>query len=227
MLFFAPSDWEIKWQENGLIGAKRFLIRVWNLVESVQSNSPTVQQSAGLLDSRIAGLHRKMHQTIKRVTEDIDPKLEFNTAISAIMELVNEIYEVIGDKKEETGNPVVREAVKTAVILLAPMIPHIAEEMWEKMAEQNGVPTNVGGEKPSIFNHPWPKYDPAALVAQEVELVVQVSGKLKSRIIVATNATEEDIKKKALEDDKIKQILSGNPPRKIIVVPGRLVNIVP
>lgn len=216
MLFFAPSDWEIKWQENGLIGAKRFLIRVWNLVENVQSNRPTDQPSTGLLDSQTSGLHRKMHQTIKKVTEDIDPKLEFNTAISAIMELVNEIYEVTSDKEQATSNPVVREAVKTVVILLSPMAPHISEEMWEKL-----------GEKPSIFNHPWPKYDPAALVAQEIELVVQVSGKIKSRIIVATNATEEDIKKKALEDDKIKPLLSGKPPRKVIVVPGRLVNIVP
>lgn len=214
ILFFAPAHWEIRWNEKGVVGAQRFLNRVWNLVESIQSNRPADRPTAGRRDSKTAGLVRQMHETIKRVTEDIDPKLEFNTAISAIMELVNTIYEVRNEKLE-VGNRIINEAVRTVVILLAPFVPHIAEEMWEKL-----------GEKPSVFNQKWPAYDPKALVTEEIELAVQVNGKLRGKIIVATNASEDEIRKIALADDKIKLLLSGKPPRKVIIVPRRLVNIV-
>ena len=231
MLFFAPSEWEIRWTDKGLIGAKRFLTRVWNLVIDQQTNSPTVRQSnspttqqsaellnsrtAGLLDFQTAGLHRKIHLTIKRVTEDIDPALHYNTAISAIMELVNEVQKVTGNQSSVIGSPVVREAIRTTVILLAPFVPHLAEELWEKM-----------GEPPSIFQQPWPVYDPQAIKTEEIELPVQVNGRLRSRITVEATASDEEIKQKALADEKIKTSLGDKPPQKIIIVPGRLVNIV-
>jgi leucyl-tRNA synthetase len=158
-----------------------------------------------------------MHQTIKKVTEDIDPKLEYNTAISSLMELVNEIYSTI-EKNNDADKPVIREAIKTVIMLISPFTPHIAEEMWSKIAEGSGE---------SILKQKWPTYNTAALVADEVELVLQISGKVKSRIVVSTKASEEEIKKIALEDDKIKQALGGKPPKKVIVIPRRLVNIVP
>jgi len=216
MAFFAPSDWEIRWSDKGLIGAQRFINRVWNLVTtSIEQRAKSVEESGSKPDALRSTLSRKMHQTIKRVTEDIDPKLEFNTAISAIMELVNEIQQVTSYKLQVTGNTVVKEAIRTVVLLLAPFIPHTAEEMWERL-----------GEKPSIFNQPWPAYDPKALVAEETELVVQINGKVRGRITVETNTPEEVIKQKVLADEKIQSILAGKPPRKIIIVPGRLVNLV-
>ena len=211
MLFFAPSDWEIKWHEKGLIGAKRFILRVWNLLETY-AKIPDDKKPLPNTE-----LYRKMHQTIKKVTKDIDPKLEYNTAISSLMELVNEIYSTI-EKKNEADKPVIREAIKTVIMLISPFTPHIAEEMWEKITEQSGE---------SILNQKWPSYNPSALVADEVEIVIQISGKVKSRIVLSTKASEEEIKKIALEDDKIKQALEGKTPKKVIVIPRRLVNIVP
>jgi leucyl-tRNA synthetase len=217
MLFFAPSDWEIRWHEKGLIGAKRFIMRVWNLANSVIEHRANNKEQTTNNKPELKPLLRKMHQTIKKVTEDIDPKLEFNTAISAIMELVNEIYQLTAKNEQLISSGEIHEAVKTTVLLLAPFIPHLSEEMWEKL---NG--------KPSIFNHPWPKYDPAFLVAEEIELVIQVNGKIKSKMIIpAEGITEDEIKTKALKDDKIKELLGGKTPRKVIIVPKRLVNIVP
>ncbi|MBI4833530.1 MAG: leucine--tRNA ligase [Planctomycetes bacterium] len=218
MLFFAPSDWEIKWHEKGLIGAKRFLVRVWNLINaSIESRQDGTNSKEETANNNLIALKRKLHQTIKRVTEDIDPKLEFNTAISAIMELVNELYAQIPNPNSPIPNHgVIKEAIKTVVVLLAPFVPHLSEEMWQKL-----------GEKNSIFTQPWPLYDADMLVAEKIELVIQVNGKVKSKIIVSTNAAEDEIKTKALEDDKIKELLDGKTPRKMIIVPKRLVNIVP
>ena len=164
-----------------------------------------------------------MHQTIKKVTADIDPVLHYNTAISAIMELVNEIHKVLSLKtsvssvepSQVSSKPVIGEAIRTVVLLLAPMVPHLAEELWEKL-----------GNNDTIFKQLWPSYDKNAIQADEIELPVQVNGRLRSRITVPAMADEETIKQKALADEKIKSALGGKPPRKMIVVPKRLVNIV-
>ncbi|MCK5578832.1 MAG: leucine--tRNA ligase [Planctomycetes bacterium] len=220
MLFFAPSEWEIRWTEKGLVGAKRFLVKVWNLVHNA-SGVPNKNAQPTTQDAK--RLYRKMHQTIKKVTADIDPVLHYNTAISAIMELVNEIHKVLSLKtsvssvepSQVSSKPVIGEAIRTVVLLLAPMVPHLAEELWEKL-----------GNNDTIFKQLWPSYDKNAIQADEIELPVQVNGRLRSRITVPATADEETIKQKALADEKIKSALGGKPPRKMIVVPKRLVNIV-
>lgn len=213
MLFFAPSHWEIRWSEKGVIGATRFINRVWNLVnEHIEKTK--VGKPVETTD-QLRQLYRKTHQTIKRVTKDIDPSLQYNTAISAIMELVNEMYDLKNKLPDVHNQEVFKKAVKMVVILLSPFVPHLVEELWEKL-----------GEKPSIFKQPWPKYDAKAIVAEQIEMAIQINGKVRSRITVNASAAEEDIKKQVLNDQKIQSLLAGKTPKKVILVPSRLVNIV-
>ncbi len=213
MIFFAPSHWEIRWNEKGTIGATRFINRVWKLV--TEHAAKTKLDKSGKVCEQTKELYRKIHQTIKRVTEDIDPKLQFNTAISAIMELVNEIQNTRGKLTEPHNDSVVNEAVRMVVFLLAPFVPHVAEELWEKL-----------GGKASIFTQPWPKYNAKAIVDEKIELVIQVNGRVRSRIIVDASTSESDIKERALSDPKIQTLLAGKQPKKVILVKGRLINIV-
>jgi leucyl-tRNA synthetase len=161
-------------------------------------------------------LHRKTHQTIKRVTDDIEQRFHFNTAISAVMELVNAIYQF----RSENGYgpeafPVLRLAVDTAVVLISPMVPHIAEEMWEAL-----------GHERSVVQEVWPEWDEEA-VAEDMQLiVVQVNGRLRNRIYVSPSASREEIREAALADDRIKTFIGDKSIRKVVVVPGRLVNVV-
>ena len=154
------------------------------------------------------------HTTIKRVTEDVSKRFNFNTAISAIMEMVNGLYHF----RETSGQkvtPAVREAIETLMLLLAPITPHIAEEMWEKT-----------GHTESIHLQKWPDVDESALVVDEVELAVQVNGKLKARIVVANDLDKDSIIEKAMQEQKVQDAIQGKTVRKTIVVPGKLVNIV-
>ena len=149
-------------------------------------------------------LRRKIHQTIKKVTDDIERGFHFNTAIASIMELVNEIY----------ARSASSEAVKTVVILLSPFVPHIAEELWEKL-----------GNKTSIFNENWPSYDERLIIEDLLTIPVQINGKLRSKINVTRDASEEALKTKILADDKIKKYIGDMNP-KFIIIPNKLVNIV-
>jgi len=158
-------------------------------------------------------LRRKTHQTIKKVTEDVEGKFHFNTAIAAIMELVNEMSSLSG--REESGLPVMREALETVVLLLAPFVPHLSEELWEKLGYQG-----------SIFLHSWPGYDEEALKIEEIVIAVQVNGKVRHRITVAAGISEEELKKETLTNDRIKELTAGKEIKKVIIVPGKLVNIV-
>ena len=160
------------------------------------------------------GLKRKTHQTIKKVTEDMEGAFHFNTDLSAIMELVNEIYAVTEDEVQSTKYEV-REAIETVVILLAPFVPHVAEEMWEKL-----------GNKKSIFEADWPLYDKDALSQEQITLVVQINGRVRSKIEIPTAASEDDIKKAVLEDGNVNRWTEGKSPKKIIIVKGKLVNLV-
>lgn len=161
-------------------------------------------------------LRRKTHQTIKRVTEDIEQGFHFNTAISATMELVNEIYDAIQEAKEGLGDdPTLKEAIKTVAILLAPFVPHISEELWRKW-----------GNKESIFKLKWPAYDKSLIIEEELELVIQINGRVRSKILVPKDSSELDVKEKVLIDEKIKQWIGDKPIKKFILVPDKLVNIV-
>jgi len=209
-LFISPPEKDAEWSDRGVEGAWRFLNRVWRLVEdSYQSSAISCQP-----DKKGADLKRKTHATIKKVTEDMEGTFHFNTAISSIMELVNEIYKT-RDEKQETRDKDMEEAIRTAVILLAPFVPHIAEEMWQKL-----------GNKESVFKAEWPMYDKNALSQSTIEFPIQINGKLRSKIEAPSEAGEDEIKKLVLKDIVVNKWLEGKAPKKIIIVKGKLVNLV-
>jgi len=218
-LFAAPPEKELEWSDQGVEGASRFLGRVWRLVsenrEALASARP-FEGSPNELTGSLLELHRKTHQTIKKVTEDIEQRYHFNTAIAAIMELVNTMYQTL-EASEREGNfwPVLRAAADAVVVLLSPMAPHIAEEIWRAL-----------GRRTSIFRTSWPAWDENAVQSDQVLVVVQVNGKLRSRITLSAEAGEEEMKAAALEDPKARSFIEGKTIRKVIVVPQKLVNIV-
>jgi leucyl-tRNA synthetase len=217
-LFAAPPEKDLEWSEQGVEGSYRFLGRIWRLVAEQEQPLRTARPYDGMaeLPSELRELHRKTHQTIKKVTEDIRDRFHFNTAIAAIMELVNQIYQVV-DAKSGHGQfwPVVREAAETMVLLVSPMVPHIAEELWQ-----------VLGCAGSVLNAAWPAWRDEALKVDEMLLVVQVNGKLRSRISVPVDASEERLQQTALADARVQEFLGNKPVKKVVVVPKRLVNIV-
>jgi leucyl-tRNA synthetase len=197
-LFIGPPEKDAEWSDRGVEGAYRFLGRVWRLVEKVNA-------SAGLTKEDPA-LKRKIHQTIKKVTEDLDGGFHFNTAISSIMELVNQAYASQAD---------LREAVEIIVMLLSPFVPHVAEEMWQSL-----------GKPASIFRCVWPSYDKAAIVEAVITIPIQVNGKVRSKIEVPFDIGPDELKKLVLADPKVVTWLQGKPARDVIVVPGKLVSVV-
>ncbi|MDO8603149.1 MAG: leucine--tRNA ligase [Candidatus Omnitrophota bacterium] len=215
-LFISPPEKDAEWGDRGVEGAWRFLNRVWRLIEDNAHAGGWWSVEGGEKDSteKDKKLKQKTHYTIKKVTEDMEETFHFNTAISSIMELVNEIYEYIGLKHGASG-PQLKEAVQTVVILLAPFVPHIAEEMWEKL-----------GNKESVFNAEWPECDKSALNQSTIELPIQINGKLRSKIKAPSAAGEDEIKKLVLNDSLVNKWLEGKEPKKIIVVKGKLVNLV-
>jgi len=206
-LFIGPPEKDAEWSDRGVEGAYRFLARVWRLTEKCARAKENVK------NARNTDLERKTHQTIKKVTEDIERDFHFNTAISAVMELVNEIYNEIGDT--ETVSPSAKEAVKTAVVLLSPFVPHISEEMWERL-----------GNKPSIFNLKWPGYDPDIARSARITIPVQINGRLRSKIEAEPGINDEELKKIILADEKVKKWVGKKEIKKFIIVPDRLVNII-
>ena len=216
-LFAAPPEKDLDWNDQGVEGSFRFLNRVWRLVydqhDRLQKANPV---SAGApLEGDSLSLRQKAHRTIRKVTEDID-RFHFNTAISAIMELVNEIYgSKVKDQTEALSVKVMAEAIEAVALLLSPFVPHFAEELWEAL-----------GKKESILTRPWPDYDPQAVLEDEVLIVVQVNGKLRDRVIVPTSYGENQVKEAALKTEKIRSLVEGREIRKVILVPKKLVNIV-
>ncbi|MDP3730868.1 MAG: class I tRNA ligase family protein, partial [Candidatus Omnitrophota bacterium] len=209
-LFIGPPEKDAEWSDRGTEGSYRFLGRVWRLVEKVGSREAGVGSKN--ITKEEEALRRKTHLTIKKVTEDLDGGFHFNTAISAIMELVNTTYDVLGSRGEEK---VLNEAVEAVIILLSPFVPHIAEELW-----------HILGKSSSIFKTKWPEYDRLAIIADVVTMVVQVNGKLRSKVEVPPDIKEESLKEKVFADPKIKELTSGKTVKNFIIVPKKLVNIV-
>ena len=204
LMFFSRWDMGGPWSSGGIDGTSRWLRRVWmSFLEPVQAGKPN--------EETIKVLRRKLHQTLKSVTRDYE-KLEFNTIISSLMELLNDMIRM---KPEVGGTPAWKEAVEIYLLMLAPVTPHISEELWQLI-----------GKPYSIHTQAWPKVDEAAAADDEITLVLQVNGKLRDRIMVPANISDEDAKKIALDSDAIKKTLEGKAPRQVIYVKGRLVNIV-
>jgi len=217
-LFAAPPEKDLEWSDQGVEGSFRFLGRVWRLAMDYLEDIRGVALPKGTeeLDEDLKKLRRKTHQTIRKVTTDIEDRFRFNTAISAVMELVNLVYQLPRPQKDnQAALAVVREAVETVVVLLAPIVPHIAEELWEMM-----------GGKGLLTAAAWPSFDPALALEEELTIVIQVNGKLRSRITVSADESEEKIKELALADEKTQKFLEGVKVVKVITVPKKLVNIV-
>ncbi|MBT8119734.1 MAG: leucine--tRNA ligase [Gammaproteobacteria bacterium] len=214
ILFAAPPEQSLEWNDEGVDGASRFLKRLWKLVAShLQNQDPQPALEISALTAAQKDIRRKYHETVAKVSDDVGRRHTFNTAIAAVMELINDLGKF--DDNSEQGIAVVREAIEGIVVMLSPMVPHITQQLWNEL-----------GHDELLADVAWPQCDESALVRDEIELVLQVNGKLRSRINVEADADNETIEAKALEDDKIQSNIEGKTVRKVIVVPGRLVNIV-
>jgi leucyl-tRNA synthetase len=246
-LFAAPPDRDLDWQEDGVAGVSRFLARVWRLVtkhapsvngiagrqegadhqpEALKGHdigpADSESQPAGALapEGSLSGpsskLRRKLHQTIAKITHDFEGRWHFNTCVAAIMELVNELQDADAQLTAgEVPAPVVRELLQTLVLLLAPFAPFLAAELWEEL----------GGEG-SVLRAPWPKSDPDLAREDEIEIPVQINGKLTAVVRVAAGADAKTMEAAALADEKVHARTAGKNIVKVIVVPGRAVNLV-
>jgi leucyl-tRNA synthetase len=217
-LFAAPPERDLDWSDQGVEGAYRFLKRVWRLVaehESVIKDAKWAEDDQAL-SGRLKTLHRKTHQTIKRASKDIEDRFHFNTAISAVMELVNTLQALKEDVlATQDGPSVMRFAVETVILLLSPMVPHFSEELWEAL-----------GHSGSVLDVPWPDYREEATEEEERLIVVQVNGKVRSRFNVGADADDETIQAAALADERVVARIGERPVKKVIVVKNKLVNIV-
>ena len=219
MMFASPPEQSLEWSDAGVEGAHRFLRRLWRTVyEFKQGGTAAVfAGSHNSLSGSLKELRFKLHSTIAKVTDDYDRRQQFNTAIAAVMELLNQ-YDATaknGAFAEAHGREVAQETLETVLLLLWPIVPHICENLWEQLRE--------GG---NVWQQPWPKADPAALVQTEMEMMVQVNGKLRDKITVPAEADKVTIEAAALATAGAQKFMEGKAPKKIIVVPKRLVNIV-
>jgi leucyl-tRNA synthetase len=216
-LFAAPPDRDLDWQEDGVAGVSRFLGRVWRLVTKYAPVARAGGDQKAVAPTGLSlKLLRKLHQTIAKVTLDFEGRWHFNTCVAAIMELVNDLQGADAQLAAgEVPAPVVRELLRSLVLLLAPFAPYLAAELWEEL-----------GEKDAILRAPWPVSDPALAKENELEIAVQVNGKLANVIRVAADAAPDAIKAAALADAKVQLKTAGKTVVKAIVIPGRLVNLV-
>ena len=212
VLFAAPPERDLDWSEQGVEGCYRFLNRVYRLVDELAEVAKN-DTNMGELNKEDKAMRYTIHATLKKVTEDLSEKFGFNTAISALMELINEMYKY--KELDNRNNAVIKEGIETIVTILAPFTPHIGEELWTMI-----------GKSGSVFDITWPKYDESALVKDEVEVVVQVNGKVRGKITVGSNVSRDEMQELAMSDEKIKALVEGKTVVKVVAVPKKLVNIV-
>lgn len=216
MLFAAPPERDLEWSDQGVEGAHRFLGRVWRIVDHFAAS---VAKGEAIYDVTTLTkvekeLRRVLHTTIKKVTEDVGNRFNFNTAISSIMELVNAIY-TAKDKGEALNDSLMREVISSLLRLLAPFAPHITEELWNEVISEG-----------SVHKEKWPEYDAAATVLDEVEIVLQINGKVRDKIIVAAGLDAKGLEEKAMQQDKVQAAIDGKKVVKVICIPNKIVNIV-
>ena len=218
-LFAAPPERDLEWTESGVEGASRFLNRLWRFIHAHADEIKGAGRGPGALSDAARAFRRLIHETVKRVTADVERDFHFNTAISAVMELVNALQEFERDSLDRVAGAeraaLLREAVETTLLLLGPVCPHMTEELWQAL-----------GHRESLFRQAWPAADAGALVREQVTVVVQVDGKVRSRLTVDVGAPEQAVREQALAEDKVRPWIDGREVAKVVVVPGRLVNIV-
>ncbi len=211
VMFAAPPDQALEWSDDGVEGANRFIKRVWRGVHAHVGEGPVT--GGGQPGPEGDELRRKLHQTIAKVSDDIGRRYTFNTAIAALMELMNAAAKY--DETGEAARAVRQEVFENTVLMLAPIVPHVSQALWEAL-----------GHEGLVAEASWPEVDENALVASEMELVVQVQGKLRGRITVPADARDEVLREAALADPNVQRFVEGQTIRRVIVVPGKLVNIV-
>jgi leucyl-tRNA synthetase len=212
-MFAAPPEQTLEWSNEGVAGAHRFLRKLWTMVQTHIAEDSNVQLDAANHSQAQRDLRRKTHETIAKVNDDYGRRNTFNTAIAAVMELLNEVGKLSGTEPQTLA--VRHEALNSAVLLLSPIAPHICHSLW-----------NLLGHSDAVANARWPSVDQSALVRSSIEMVVQVNGKVRGKIQLAADASKQTAEAMALEDSNVQRFIDGVTIRKIIVVPGRLVNIV-
>jgi leucyl-tRNA synthetase len=217
ILFAAPPELAMEWSETGIEGPHRFLLRVWRLVD--RHAAALAQEPRTPLPHELApaarDLRRKVHQTIDKVTRDIEERIQLNTAVAALMELVNEVYRVEAEVSAGESRHALREALETVVLLLNPFTPHVCEQMWARLGHAGGLVRAF-----------WPAFDAEAAREDAVELAVQVNGKVRGHVVVARDADEGEIRARALAEPRVAEHVQGKQMVKLVVVPGRLVSVV-
>ncbi|MBI5468025.1 MAG: leucine--tRNA ligase, partial [Deltaproteobacteria bacterium] len=221
-LFAAPPEKDLDWNEEGVEGSYRFLGRVWRLVtdniDLLKAAGPYSPERDGALEGASKDLFHVTHRTIKKVTEDIEVRFHFNTAISSIMELVNALYQfraALTDDSATVERKVFREAVEAVVLLLSPFAPHISEELWLRL-----------GKNIPVYRTPWPGLNEGALAREEVTIVIQINGKVRSKVLAPVDSTEEAVRELVMKDAKTLEWTDGKEIRKFVYVPNKIVNMV-
>jgi leucyl-tRNA synthetase len=217
ILSVAPPEMAMEWTDANIEGERRLISRLWRLVDRHAESLLGEKGRAVAQDLPPAGreLRRKVHQTIRKVTEDVEERIHLNTAVAAFHELVNEVYRLEAEVQSGPGRSALREALETLVLLMNPFTPHVCEEMWSRLGHAAG-----------LVGHPWPAADEAAAREDAVQLAVQVNGKVRGHVMVARDATEDEVRRAALEEPRVREHLAGRPIAKFVLVPGRLVSVV-
>jgi len=218
-LFAAPPDKDLDWQDDGIRGVSGLLSRVYRFVarNAKPENPAWSADEKGQLSPAARKMQRVLHQTIKHITADFGGRWHFNTSISFLMSLVNELYayeDAVQRGEAPAPLSLVADMQRKLVLMLAPFAPYLAHELWEML-----------GESSDLLRAPWPQYDPALAKEQEVEIAIQVNGKIRSRIVVPAEATEDQVRELALADEKVKAAVADREILKVLVVKGRLVNV--
>lgn len=213
MMFAAPPEQSLEWSDSAVDGAHRFLKRLWRLVNEQVAGGAAPALDAAALNDKQKNLHRKTHETITKVSDDVSRRLTFNTAIAAVMELLNEVSKLNGDEPQTRAAR--QEALETAVLMLSPIVPHICHTLWQDL-----------GHTDPIVDATWPVADKSAMVRSEIQVVLQVNGKVRAKVDVPADISKADLEALARENESIVRFTEGATVRKVIVVPGKLVNVV-
>jgi leucyl-tRNA synthetase len=223
VIFVAPPEKEVEWSDKGLEGSWRFLARIWRFVdqwcEQVKTAAPVANVDAASFDPAERQLRRKTHETIRRVTTDVEQRIHLNTVVSALMELVNELYAfgeaIQGGTLRPHALAAMREAVEAVMIMISPFAPHTAEELWEMTGHAGGIAQTA-----------WPSFDETAAKPEEIVVPVQVNGRLRSRLTVAADTPESELRERALADPAVRQHTDGKTIRTVVIAKGKLINVV-
>ena len=213
-MFAAPPDQTLEWSDGAVEGASRFIKSLWRLTHEHTSKGPCDPIEQAQLDSDLKTLRRQIHETIGKVTDDISRRYKFNTAIAAVMELFNALSRAPQNSPSERA--VLQEGLETAVLLLAPIIPHVTDALWRALGHADS----------SLIDSSWPQTDEATLQRSEIDIVVQVNGKKRAEIVVPVDCPKAELEARALAEENVKRALADKSVVKVVVVPGRLINVV-